>query len=170
MDSDGYRTTVLAIKDRIFSYSAYLLRDAEEAKDVAQEALVRLWEHRQVVPDLPSARAWTLRTAHNLAMDRLRQRRARPDDGEDALGHLADGNEPGPERSVAGREAVRELVAALGELAAQDRAVLVMREVQSMSYQEMTRALDLPLGTVKARLHRARERLRERLVRAGVTP
>ena len=59
---------------------------------------------------------------------------------------------------------------ALSALSPRDRSVVLMREMQGMSYEEMTRALDIPLGTLKAMLHRARERLRRALVGSGVTP
>lgn len=169
MTNDTYREAVQEIKDRVFSYSARLLGDVEEAKDVTQEALVRLWEHRDSVPDTPRARAWTLRTAHNLSMDRLRQRSARPQAGEDVLdflpSRLAD-----PEREASGRESLRQIETALGALRDSERAVVLMREVQGLSYDEMAEILELPLGTIKARLHRGRERLRLALRDAGVRP
>ena len=160
---------VQEIKDRVFSYSARLLRDAEEAKDVTQEALVRLWEHRDTVPDTARARAWTLRTAHNLSMDRLRLRSARPRAAEEVLQSLPT-EQADPERRASGRESVRALEAALGQLGEAERAVVLMREVHGLTYDDIAEALGLPLGTVKARLHRGRERLRESLRLAGVRP
>jgi RNA polymerase sigma-70 factor (ECF subfamily) len=59
---------------------------------------------------------------------------------------------------------------ALGALPERDRAVIVLREVQGLPYNEIAEVLGVPLGTLKARLHRAREQLRAKLVRAGVTP
>ena len=64
----------------------------------------------------------------------------------------------------------RQLEKTLGELDAIDRAVIVMREIQELPYREIAEVMRMPLGTVKARLHRARERLRERLIRGGTTP
>ena len=169
MTNDTYRTAVQEIKDRVFSYSARLLGDVEEAKDVTQEALVRLWEHRDSVPDTPRARAWTLRTAHNLAMDRLRQRSARPQAAEEVLEVLPT-RAADPERSASGRESLRELERAIRLLSESERAVVLMREVEGLSYDEMSETLEVPLGTIKARLHRGRERLREALREAGVQP
>ena len=63
-----------------------------------------------------------------------------------------------------------EIEQALGKLSEQDRSVLILREVQKRPYAEIAEMLALPLGTLKARLHRAREQLRKRLIRAGVTP
>ena len=169
IDADRYRALVLGIKDRVFSYSARLLLDAEEARDVAQEALVRLWEHRHAIPTEAQARAWTFRTAHNLATDRLRARRRRPQVGEAALGVLP---APGadPERTISGRETLRQVEHALARLNPEDRAAVLMRETHALSYEEMAEILQLPVGTIKARVHRARARLRQSLREAGVKP
>lgn len=169
MTPETYRAVVLEIKDRVYGYSVRLLGDAEEARDVAQEALVRLWEHRAKVPGEEHARAWTFRTAHNLAMDRLRGRTARPRVDEQVLGLMPSG-EPDPERHALGREGLGQLEAALAGLGASDRAVILMRDVQGLSYAEMVDVLDAPVGTVKVRLHRARERLRKALRDAEVHP
>jgi RNA polymerase sigma-70 factor (ECF subfamily) len=112
-----------------------------------------------------------MRTVHNLCIDLLRKRKVRsevdegekvvngrPSRGPDAL-QLAESGETG-----------RTIRWALESMAEQDRAVLVMREVQGLPYDEIARSLDMPLGTLKARLHRARDRLRAKLTRVGVTP
>ena len=173
MDRDGFRETVLGHKDRVHSHALWMLRDREEARDVAQEAFVRLWEHRAEVVD-GAARGWLLRTAHNLCIDRLRRRAARP---EGPLGPAA-GEGPGgpaaatadPERLAASAETGRAIRGALGALSPRDRAAVLLREVHGLSYEETARALGVPLGTLKAALHRARERLRRELAAAGVTP
>jgi RNA polymerase sigma-70 factor (ECF subfamily) len=170
MDDASFRSTVLEIKDRVYSYSVHLLRDAEEAKDVAQEALVRLWEHREDIRGVPEARSWTLRTAHNLAIDRIRLRRSRPRADESVLETRSSERVADPEREAVGRDAVERVAKGLDELSPEDRGVIVMREIQALTYGEIATVLDVPLGTVKARLHRARERLRTILVREGVRP
>jgi len=172
MDQDGYRQTVLRHKDRVFSYAAYLLCNREEAQDVAQEALVRLWEHRQKVPaEGGAAKAWLLRTAHNLCMDRHRIRCSRPESPPEILEtHEALDAASHPAKQAEGQELRKGIEAALARLSPRDRAVVVMREMQGLSYEEMSSSLDLPLGTLKAVLHRARNRLRVQLADAGVTP
>ena len=77
---------------------------------------------------------------------------------------------PGPERLAASDQLGREIEQALGGLSVQDRMVLLLREVQRRPYSEIAELLELPMGTLKARLHRAREQLRKKLIRAGVTP
>jgi RNA polymerase sigma-70 factor (ECF subfamily) len=168
MGTEGFERAVRENKDRIYSYAAMMLRNPADAQDVAQETMVRLWQHRHSV-DQETARAWLTRTAHNLCIDRIRRLRVRnevvPGDERPA----ADAG-PGPLRLAASRELAALLAQAVAELPPDYRAVVILREVQCLPYDEIAAALHVPLGTVKARLHRARERLRERLVEQGVTP
>ena len=76
----------------------------------------------------------------------------------------------GPERLAASSELGQLIENALGEMPVRDRAVLILREVQGLPYSEIAGILELPLGTLKARLHRAREQLRAKLERAGARP
>ena len=170
MEHEAFERAALEHKDRVHGYAAMMLRDPEEARDVAQEALVRLWQNWHKV-DEPGHRTWLLRTAHNLCIDRIRRRKVRSEIGEpeNVLPHRPD-TAPGPGQLAESDETGRAITAALGQLSPEDRSVLVMREVQGLAYDEIAGALDLPMGTLKARLHRARERLRTRLIRAGVSP
>jgi len=170
MRDEAYEEVVRMHGDRIHTYATLILRDRAEAQDVAQEALVRLWENRRAV-DGQGVRSWLMRTAHNLCIDQIRRRKTRSevDDGETVMNHRPD-TAPGPDQRTESGELRDSIEAALAALSPGDRAVVVMREVQGLPYDEIATALDLPLGTLKARLHRARERLRSKLVRAGVTP
>lgn len=168
MDREEYEQTVMTLKDRVHGLAFWMLRDAEEARDVAQESLVRLWSHRERVRT-DTARSWLLRTAHNLAVDRMRRRAARPEvDGDNLV--LRDEDNPDPERSAHAGQLGSAIAKALGRLSERDRSVVILREVQGLSYGEIAETLDLPLGTLKAMLHRARNRLRRELVTAGIRP
>jgi len=169
MEQEAYERVVMEQKDRIFSYASMMLRNPEEAQDVAQEAMIRLWKHRTGV-DREGAHRWLRRTAHNLCIDRMRRRKSRPESPDDeALERGADGS-PNPQRLAESSELAGALERALGALPERDRAVIVLREVQGLPYNEIAEVLGVPLGTLKARLHRARDLLRAKLVRAGVTP
>lgn len=168
MDAQSYRRAVLEHKDRVHSYAGWLLGDREEGGDVAQEALIRMWTHRDKVrPE--AARSWLLKTTYRLCIDRTRRSKVRGEVGEDALAPMA-GDDPGPDRMAFSGEVGRLLERALKRLDPADRAAVLLREVQGLSYDEIAKSLDMPLGTVKAKLHRTRERLRRDLVGAGVTP
>ncbi len=170
MTDDGFELAVREHRNRVHSHAFWLLRDGEEARDVTQEAMVRLWRHRSEVADT-AARAWLLRTTHRLSLDRLRRRAARPEVAEDPSADPAFSDpSPDPERRAAAASLGGILVRALGRLTPRDRAIVLLRDVEGIPYEEISGALRLPLGTVKAALHRSRERLREALLRAGVHP
>lgn len=169
MKPDDYELAVRQHKDRLMSYSTWFLRDTEEARDVTQETLIRLWSHRQTVR-IDACRSWLLKTAHNLCLDRIRRRKTRGETDPDVLTRMADPVRPGPERSAGSEELGRMIGQALGGLDPVDRSLVLMREVQGLTYDEMAMATDLPLGTIKAKIHRARGRLRKELTAAGVQP
>ena len=122
MDPRAFEQAVLEHKDRVHGYAAMMLRDGAEAQDVAQEALVRLWRHREEVePAL--AVVWLLRTTRNLCIDRLRRRtvRAEVDDGPEVIERHG-GSAPDPERLAGSCETSRALLRALDDLEADLRA------------------------------------------------
>ncbi len=170
MTDAGFDRAVGEHRNRVHSHAFWLLRDGEEARDVAQEAFVRLWRHRSDVPDA-AARAWLLRTTHRLCLDRLRRRSAWQEAPESPA---ADppwvDPAPGPERHAAAAILGAVLERALGRLTPRDRAIVLLRDVEEVPYEEIAETLRLPLGTVKAALHRSRERLRGALLREGVHP
>ncbi len=170
MNEDAFEQAVRRHKDSVHGFATRMLRDRDEALDVAQESLVRLWEHRKRVRD-DGARAWLMRTAHNLCIDRIRKRKTRAEVAEgEAIVDLQAAQGPGPGRLAESGELGAGLEAALDRLDPVDRAVILFREVQGLPYQEIAEALGMPLGTVKARIHRSREKLRDALTRAGLVP
>lgn len=164
-----FETAVSEFKDRVYGYARYLLRDPEEARDAAQECLVKLWQNLdRVEPGIP-CRNWLLRSAHNLCVDRMRRKAVRQEIVPDETFELEDAR-PGPDRLTASSQAVKLLGRALSGLSERDRAIVLLREVEGLPYEEIARVLDMNLGTLKATLHRTREKLRRELIRQEVTP
>lgn len=171
MTTAEFQRAVLEHKDRVHSYARHILRDGEEAKDVAQEALVRMWKHRERIDPGPACRSWLLRTAHNLCVDRLRRRQTQAGPrGDDDTAFDPPDDRPGPERLAQSSIAARALERALMALGERDRAIVLLREVEGMAYEEIATLLGLNMGTLKATLHRTREKLRDALLRAEVMP
>jgi RNA polymerase sigma-70 factor (ECF subfamily) len=165
MEAEAYQRVVLELKDRVFGYSSQLLRDREEARDVTQEAFIRLWEHRAALTDPAAAKPWVLRTAHNLCIDRLRQRRSRGTASLDDVVEPAADPSFAPDRPADDRARRAEVERALGRIPPRDRALLLLREVHGHSYEELANLMDTPIGTLKSLLHRARARLRREVER-----
>src|SRR5512139_2021862 len=154
MTTTDFQAAVLEHKDRVYSYARYLLRDADDAQDVAQECLVRLWRHRErVEPGLP-CRNWLLRAAHNLCIDRIRRRSTRPEFRPDDEAPDPPDVRPDAHRLAQWAQAARFLERALLDLSERDRAIVLLREVEGLPYEEIAAMLGLNIGTLKATLHR----------------
>ena len=166
MTPDEYRRVVLTENDRVYSYAAWLLCNLEDARDVTQEALLRLWEHRE--PLHPGVtRAWLLRTVHRLCVDQLRRRSCRRERPLGDLESIFADCSNGPMCRAVEREERAVLLRELNRLSARDRAVLVLREIEGLSYVAIGDVLDMPLATVKVALHRSRRRLLGRVLAAA---
>jgi RNA polymerase sigma-70 factor (ECF subfamily) len=136
----------------VFRYLTRLVGGAEAAHDLTQEVFLRVVRSR--VPDAePSARkAWVFRIARNLALNHLRDGRRRPQVAE-----LIDRAGPASQELSA---AIKQAIAALPEV---ERDVFLLRETAGLSYAEIAATCELSVDAVRARLHRARQQLRETL-------
>lgn len=152
----------------LYSAAYWLLGSPEEARDVTQEVLLRLWSRRETVL-APAAWRWSRIALQRLVIDRVRRwsptANGSANGSLDCIVHGPRGGEDG-----AGGDEDRATVArALAGLSGRERAILLLRDVHELRYSELATALELPLGTVKAAVHRARARLRSALEAQGVT-
>jgi len=138
-----------------------LCGDAQLAEDAAQETFLRAWQNLAAYRPGTPLRNWLYRIAVNAGTDMLRkERRILPDDIEEM--NLTDGR-PGLETLVSQNERTRLVQNAILSLPDVSRAVLVLREYEGLSYQEISSTLDIPLGTVMSRLNYARNLLKAKL-------
>lgn len=157
MDKQFHRWTT-AYQEQTWSLARFLLRDGAEAEDVVQEAFIRLWQHRETMSQA-RVKPWLLRVTRNLCLDRLR--RARPE-AEVSHDELTGGEDP-LEQMQHSREG-RVLHAAVNNLDEPYRSLVIMRDVQQHSYEDVAVILELSLPQVKTYLHRARKTLRDQLM------
>jgi RNA polymerase sigma-70 factor (ECF subfamily) len=152
----------------VFSLSARLLGDADEARDAAQEVFLQVYRQLGRFEGRSSLKTWIYRIAVNQCHNRRRfwhRRRRDREEGLEAVTAEAAGARggPSPYEEACRRERARRVQAALLELSFEHRTVLVLREVEGLTCEEVAEALRVPPGTVKSRLSRAREALRLRL-------
>ena len=160
-DHDPADTLVRTHADLVYRTALRLVRDADDAADVTQDALVRIWKKGGAV-DADKQRAWCARVARNAALDFLRRRAVRPQTAH-ALTPEATCAAPLPDASVDATFTREALDAAVAGLEEPYRSLVVLRDVEGLSYREVAEALDLPLNTMKVYLHRARRSLRDAL-------
>lgn len=160
-DRNAFSELVRLHAQGVLNVIYHMCGDAQLAEDAAQEAFIRAWQNLSSYRAGTSLRNWLYRIAVNAGTDMLRkEKRILPDAIEDL--HLADGA-PGLEALVSQRERTAMVQAAILSLPDASRAVLVLREYEGLSYQEISSALDIPLGTVMSRLSYARNLLKEKL-------
>jgi RNA polymerase sigma-70 factor (ECF subfamily) len=129
---------------------------AADAEDVSQDAFLRAFHRLRGFRHDAPFRSWLLRITHNSALDHLARRGAEPVDPAGVEGERhADGPRPPAERLEI-RERIERLEQKLRSLDVTHRTVLVLRDVEGLSYREIAEMTDWPLGSVKGRLHRAR--------------
>ena len=163
----AFEDTAQRYRRRVYSFARYFLSNREEAEDVTQEVLLRLWRHRSGV-DEERLGSWLLRVTRNACYDLLRKRRA---DAGAGFGVSLDAEraeevasaEPDPQARAEAADFRRRLLAALAELEEPYKSVVILREVQGLAHREIGEALGVPEVTVRVHLHRGRRRLRERL-------
>jgi len=136
--------------------------DAQLAEDAAQETFIRAWQNISSYRPQTSLRNWLYRIAVNAATDMLRKEKRILLDDIDNL-HLTN-EQPGPEAMVSQQERTVLVQKAILSLPDASRAVLVLREYEELSYQEISSTLDIPLGTVMSRLSYARKLLKTNLL------
>lgn len=135
--------------------------DQQIAEDAAQETFIQAWLHLSSYRPQTGLRNWLYRIAVNAATDMLRREKRILSIAVDDF-HLAD-PQPGPEALFSQEELAASVQQAVSSLPEASRAVLVLREYEGLSYQEIAEALDIPVGTVMSRLNYARSLLRGRL-------
>jgi RNA polymerase sigma-70 factor, ECF subfamily len=163
VDPDASMEELVAVlSPAMFRVAQSIVCDRALAEDVVQDALLRVWQHRDDYRGDAPLKNWVLRITHNCAVSALRKRR---DDVRDPAVLPEVEGSPGSdiERSVAGKAAVDDLWIALDRLDDVSRTIVVLREVERLSYEEIAEVLNLPLPTIKTRLFRARRVLSEHL-------
>lgn len=156
----SFEETVVPHLDAAYNYARWLTHNAAEAEDVVHDAYLRALRYFSTFRD-DNARAWLLTIVRNTWFGQSRRHRFQTTDGEEM--EMVDPT-PGPEAQLLQQQDVHEVREALASLPTDFREVLVLRELESLSYREIANVVGVPIGTVMSRLSRARERLQHVLL------
>ena len=172
-DKEAFDALIRKHERRAYQYAYRLTSNPEEASDVVAEAFVRVYSALHNFKGQSAFTTWFYRILTNCFLDIRKKEKSRPAMSLEAALQTPDGElerqieDPGmsPHEESERSERVRSVEAAVLELPEYQRAMIVMYHAEMMSYDEIAEALDLPIGTVKSRLNRARLSLREQLVK-----
>lgn len=164
-DSAAFGSLVQKYQDRLYNTLLHVVGSPDDARDVVQDAFVKAFLKLETFRRSSAFYTWLYRIAFNTAMSRQRRRRAvgsldeRHDCGQDPV----DQNGAAPGDRLEQEELVGQVRAALETLSDDYRVVVVLRDIDGRGYDEIAAILEVPVGTVRSRLHRARMQLREQL-------
>lgn len=170
-DRDAVQQLLERYERRLLSVIVGMVRNPEDAREILQETFVRAFRSLENFKGESSFYTWIYRIAMNLAIDHQRRGGKRPlvefDEAvgvkEDAVGDGSANLGIDPFKSVRSRELGRKIFEAIESLTPDHRAVILLREIDGLSYEEISDVLDCSLGTVMSRLHYARKKLQSRL-------
>jgi len=156
---EQFDASVLRYLDAAYNLARYLLRDPHEAEDAVQDAFLRAVRHFGSLRG-SDGRAWLLSIVRNVCFSRLRRQRSMAGAVEfDEEEHGVEDRESGPEADLARTMAAETVREGLDQLAVEFREVLMLRELEGLSYKEIAQVTGTPIGTVMSRLARARRQL-----------
>jgi RNA polymerase sigma-70 factor (ECF subfamily) len=170
-DEQAFRSLVERYHRRVVQLALGMVKDADEAMDIAQETFVRVHRYLPSFKGDSSFFTWTYRIAMNLCLDSQRRkgRAERVDLGQGDDAEIEAAMDPpshalaGPQRQVLNEELRGKMEEALAGLSENHRAILLLREVEGLSYEELARVLGIRKGTVMSRLFHARLKMQNKL-------
>jgi RNA polymerase sigma-70 factor (ECF subfamily) len=172
-DQRAFRLLVERYQRKVFSVALGMLKDKEEAMDVSQEAFVKVYKYLDHFKGDSSFYTWLYRITVNICIDVLRKKNAlkgeqvefdetvKMDAAEANIGSLGSQLGTNPQKAALRRELADKINAALQEVPEKHRAILLLREVEGMSYEDLARTLGIPKGTVMSRLFHARLKIQK---------
>jgi RNA polymerase sigma-70 factor (ECF subfamily) len=170
----AYRELLGRYQRPVFSLIYRMVRDREQAEDLAQETFVKVFNHLERYNPKYKFSSWIFKVASNLSIDHLRKkgldtvsldgsRHAQTADEVDATRITVESRDENPEEYLEAKELGEEIERAIGALREDYRTAILLRHVEGRPYEEIAEIMEIPLGTVKTYIHRARSELREAL-------
>lgn len=167
-DIAAFEQLVDSYQKRIFNIALRMLGNYDDAGDLTQEVLIRIFKSIKSFKEQSSFSTWIYRITTNVCLDEIRKRKNRKvvsldeeiklDDGE--MKRQFESDEPTPEETAEAEDLKKIVNMAIEKLNEEHRVVIILRDIQGLSYEEISEVLKLPEGTVKSRINRARQALK----------
>ncbi len=176
-DVNAFETLVLSYEKNVYNLALRMVKNPEDAADMAQEAFIRAYNSLASFRGESKFSVWLYRIVSNVCLDFLRSRSRHPtvslsvenDEGEETELDIPDESQS-PEALLERRLTRDSVRRGLDALSEEYRQILLLREIQGLSYDEIAETLSMELGTVKSRIFRARKKLCDFLLRDGNIP
>ena len=167
-DEASFEALLSSCEKKAYNIAYRYLRGEEDALDALQESFIKIYRHLDQFNEQSRFDTWVYRIVVNTCRDMLRRTKNRAlrdalykdEEREDSIAEIAD-TRPGPEEVLAKKEESEYILNCLEKVGPDHKEVLILRDIQGFSYEEIAKIQDCSIGTVKSRLSRARFRLKE---------
>lgn len=162
MNNISFKNDILPLKDRLFRLALRICMNREEAEDIVQDTLMRLWTGRAEWDTINNIETYTLTICRNIALDATRKKERQTLSLDDTAHDMAD-NVDTPDEALTRQQqmgTVRKLINSLPE---KQRTIVQLRDIEGKTYQEIAETMQISLSDVKVNLFRARGKLKEQL-------
>ena len=165
-DINAYNELVKRYKDRLLNFVLRYFNNVEQAEDVVQDTLIKLYTHASYYKNVAKFSTWTFTIAKNNALTELRKNKRKKTDSlwtDDGQVIDINSKEESLDSKVQNEIAIDQLNKFLDEIPENFRMAVVLRDFQELSYEEISKILEIPIGTIKSRINRGRIQLAEKM-------
>ena len=167
-DEQAYIELVNRYRDRLMNFVYRFVNDYEQSEDIAQETLIKLYTHKHYYKKIAKFSTWIYTIAANLAKSELRKKKTRKVTNLSQMStqekeYELPADQPDTDQAIESEFIEKRIQAAIQKLPLHFKTVTILREIQELSYEEISKIVDAPLGTVKSRINRARLQLQKEL-------
>lgn len=163
MSLERFLSQVVPVRQKLYRFAFRLLGNEEDAQDITQDALLKVWDMQEKMAELQNMEAWCMRITRNLALDKIKSRKYRVSDNLDRAGELPAVQQKSPHVVTEQNDVMQKVHTIISTLPEKYRTILQLRDIDGHSYQEIADILDIDMNDVKVNLHRARKTVREKL-------
>ena len=174
-DISAYNKIVYRYKDRLLNFIYRFLNDLDRSEDLVQDTLLKLYTHKDSYREIAKFSTWLYTIAANLAKTELRKLKRRKTFSVTELSHedrefIISSTDADPSDEHLSKNFEKNVHQALLELPDDFKTIIILRDIQELSYDEISKIVELPLGTVKSRINRGRVKLQQLLKKKGENP
>ena len=174
-DINAYNQIVYRYKDRLLNFIYRFLNDLDRSEDLVQDTLLKLYTHKDSYREIAKFSTWLYTIAANLARTELRKLKRRKTFSVTELSHedrefVISSTDADPSDEHLSKNFEKNVHQALLELPDDFKTIIILRDIQELSYDEISKIVELPLGTVKSRINRGRIKLQQLLKKKGENP
>ncbi len=165
MPQTFFKETVLPIKNKLYRFALSITSSTVEAEDIVQEVLVKVWQKREEWDKVTNMEAWCMRMTRNLSIDKLRSKHRRVEELD--INYNGSDNHT-PEHIMQNKDTFDYIHKLMKKLPDKQRFIMQLRDIEGLTYKEISETLEIPLNQVKIYLFRARTAIRQKMLKSSL--